>query len=74
MMFFTYLGGMKYIGLIITIIGLVGVIYFGIDLLNNKAEINVMGIEVTVKEKDYTPLIVSTLVLIVGVFVMQRKS
>lgn len=65
---------MKHIGLIIALVGLIGVIYFGIDLLNNKAEVNIMGIEVTVKENDYTPLIVSTVVLIVGFFVMQRKS
>lgn len=65
---------MKNIGLIIAAVGLIGVIYFGIDLLNNEAEINVMGVEVTVQERDYTPLIISGIVLIVGVFIMQRKS
>jgi rRNA processing protein Gar1 len=73
-MFFIYLRAMKNIGLIIAIVGLIGVVYFGIDLLTSDAEINVMGIEVNVQERDYTPLIVSTIVLIVGVFVMQRKS
>lgn len=65
---------MKNIGLIIAIVGLIGVIYFGIDLMTNDAEINMMGIEVTVQEQNYTPLIVSAVVLVVGVFVMQRKS
>ena len=65
---------MKNIGLIIAIVGLVGVIYFGIDLINSRSEINLMGIEVTVQEQDYTPLIISTVILIVGVFVMQRQK
>lgn len=72
--FFSYLRPMKNIGLIIAIVGLIGVIYFGIDLMTNDAEINMMGIEVTVQEQNYTPLIVSAVVLVVGVFVMQRKS
>lgn len=72
-MFFIYLGAMKNIGLIIAIVGLVGVLYFGIDLITTDAEINVMGVEVSVQERDYTPLIISTIVLIVGFFVMQRK-
>lgn len=73
-MFFIYLRAMKNIGLIIAIVGLIGVVYFGIDLLTSDAEINIMGIEVNVQERDYTPLIISTIVLIIGVFVMQRKS
>ena len=65
---------MKNLGLIITIIGLIGIVYFGIDLMTNDAEVNFLGVEVSVKERNYTPIIISGIVFLAGLFVMQRKK
>lgn len=61
------------LGGILSIAGLVGVIYFGIQYLNDSDSFELLGADVAVSTGDWVPILVSLIVLIVGVFVYQSK-
>lgn len=60
---------MKVAGIVLFILGLAGVILFGIQAMNNSETFNFLGIDVAVSSANWTPVIVSGAVMIVG-FVM----
>jgi len=60
---------MKVAGIVLFILGLAGVILFGIQAMNNSETFNFLGINVAVSSANWTPVIVSGAVMIVG-FVM----
>lgn len=61
------------LGGILSIAGLVGVIYFGIQYLNDSDSFELLGADVAVSTGNWVPILVSLIVLIVGVFVYQSK-
>ncbi len=52
------------------IIGIVGTIVFGIRALNQSESFEVLGADVAVSTGNWTPVIVSGVVLIIGVILM----
>lgn len=60
---------MKIAGIILFIIGLAGVIIFGLQALNNSETFSFLGIDMAVSSANWTPVIVSGVVMIIG-FVM----
>ncbi|MEM8968799.1 MAG: hypothetical protein AAGE93_20450 [Bacteroidota bacterium] len=64
------------IGIILTLIGLVSTTITGIQVLEDSDSFNVFGLDVVVSQADYTPFIISVVVLIVGVvlWVGSRRS
>ena len=60
---------MKVAGIVLFILGLAGVIIFGLQAINNSDTFNFLGIHVAVSSANWTPVIVSGVVLIIG-FVM----
>jgi len=60
---------MKVAGIVLLILGLAGVIIFGLQAMNNSESFSFLGIDVAVSSANWTPVIVSGVVLIVG-FVM----
>lgn len=60
---------MKVAGIVLFILGLAGVILFGIQAMNNSETFNFLGINVAVSSANWTPVIISGAVMIVG-FVM----
>ena len=66
---------MKVISKILIAAGIVGVIYFGIKAINQSESFELLGMDVAVSKADWTPLIASGLVLIVGIILgLVRKS
>ena len=66
---------MKVISKILIAAGIIGVIYFGIKAINQSESFELLGMDVAVSQADWTPLIASGLVLIVGVILgLVRKS
>ncbi|MGM0582734.1 MAG: hypothetical protein ACQETL_18800 [Bacteroidota bacterium] len=63
---------MKTIGTIILVIGIVGTIMFGYQVMQDSESFSVLGMDIAVSSADWTPLIVSVVVLLVGAFLMSK--
>ncbi len=60
---------MKIAGIVLLILGLAGVILFGVEAINNSESFSILGVDVAVSSANWTPVIISGIVLIVG-FIM----
>jgi len=66
---------MKVVSKVLISLGIVGVIYFGIKAVNQSESFELLGMDVAVSKADWTPLIASGLVLVVGIVLgVVRKS
>lgn len=63
---------MKVLGVIILVIGLVGLVFFGIEALNDSESFSLFGLDVAVSSANWTPVIVSAVVAIIGFFIMRK--
>ena len=61
---------MRIAGIILLVLGLIGTIIFGIQAINESEAFNVLGIEVAVSSANWTPVIISAAVLLVGLIMM----
>lgn len=61
---------MKKVGLVLLIIGLIGLIYFGIDASQQSESFSVVGVDVAVSKADWTPVIASGVVAVIGAVLM----
>lgn len=57
----------KGIGIILTLIGLVATAITGMQVADDSDSFSVFGADVVVSQADYTPLIISVVVLVIGV-------
>lgn len=58
---------MKTIGIILLIIGAIGTIIFGIQAMQDSESFSFLGMDVAVSSANWTPVIISVILLIVGV-------
>lgn len=66
---------MKIVGSILVILGLIGVVVYGIQAFNNSETFSILGAEVAVSKANWTPVIISAFVLLVGfVLTLVRKK
>ncbi|MGB3586095.1 MAG: hypothetical protein WBA23_06125 [Tunicatimonas sp.] len=63
-------------GIILTLVGLVSTTITGMQALEDSDSFSVLGLDVVVSKANYTPLIISVVVLIVGIILWtsSRKS
>ena len=61
---------MKYLGIAFIILGLIGTIFFGVQAMNDSESFQALGAEVMVSSANWTPVIVSGAVLVLGVIMM----
>lgn len=59
---------MKIFGIILLIIGFIGCIIYGIQAVGDSESFTIFGVDVAVSKANWTPLIISAVILIVGVF------
>jgi hypothetical protein len=57
----------KGIGIFLTLIGLVATVVTGMNALDQSDSFSVLGVDVVVSQADYTPVIISAVVLIIGI-------
>jgi uncharacterized membrane protein YidH (DUF202 family) len=62
----TNLAIMRTIGIILLIIGAIGTIVFGIQAMQESESFSILGVDVAVSSANWTPVIISVIVLIVG--------
>jgi hypothetical protein len=65
---------MKVAGIVLFILGLAGVIIFGLQAINNSETFSFLGIEVAVSSANWTPVIISGVVMIVGLVLSVAKK
>jgi predicted anti-sigma-YlaC factor YlaD len=58
---------MKIAGIILLILGIIGLVVFGIQAINESESFSVLGAEVAVSKANWTPLIVSGVVTVIGI-------
>lgn len=61
---------MKKIGLVLLIIGIIGLVYFGIEAYQDSESFSVVGVDVAVSKADWTPVIVSGVITVIGAVLM----
>ncbi len=60
---------MKVAGIILFVLGLAGVIIFGLQAIDNSETFSLFGIDIAVSSANWTPVIVSGVIMVIG-FVM----
>ncbi len=58
---------MKTASTVLIILGIIGVIVFGIQAIQESESFSILGADIAVSKADWTPLIVSGAVLVAGV-------
>lgn len=58
---------MKIVGIILLILGIIGVVIFGTQAMNDSESFSVLGAEVAVSKANWTPLIASAIVTVIGI-------
>lgn len=61
------------LGSILSIGGLIGVIYFGYQYLDDSESFSFLGADVAVSTGDWVPILISLIVLIVGLVIYRSE-
>lgn len=61
------------LGGILSIGGLIGVIFFGYQYLDDSESFELLGADVAVSTGDYVPILISLIVLVVGILIYRSK-
>lgn len=62
------------IGLILTLGGAIGLIYTGINYINDSESFSFLGADVTVSQGDPVPIIISGIILILGILLVRARN
>lgn len=65
---------MKKAGIILMLLGAVGTIIFGIKALQDSESFSIMGMDVAVSTADWSPVIISVVLLIAGLVLTLRSD
>lgn len=65
---------MKIAGIVLSIIGFIGLVFFGIQAMGNSESFSLLGMDVAVSSANWTPVIVSGVILIIGVILMASRK
>lgn len=62
------------IGGILSVAGLIGIIFFGYQYMDDSESFSVLGADVAVSTGDYIPIIISVIVLVIGLVLYRTKQ
>ncbi|PRY86983.1 hypothetical protein [Mongoliibacter ruber] len=65
---------MKTVGIILAIIGGLGLIIFGLQAMEDSESFSLLGMDIAVSTANWTPVIVSGVVLVIGLVMSARKK
>ena len=65
---------MKAAGIILLVIGLIGTIVFGYQAAQDSESFSLFGMDVAVSKADWTPLIISGAILVLGLIITFLKK
>jgi len=58
---------MKIAGIILLVLGVIGTLVFGINAIGDSESFSLLGVDVALSSANWTPLIISALVLVSGI-------
>lgn len=61
------------LGSILSVGGLIGIIFFGYQYLNDSESFEFLGADVAVSTGDYVPILISLIVLIAGLLIYRSE-
>ncbi len=61
---------MRTAGIVLLILGIVGTIVFGVQAIQQTETVSFFGIELGISDANWTPVIVSALILVIGIVMM----
>jgi hypothetical protein len=61
------------LGSILSVAGLLGILYFGYQYLADSESFQLFGADIAVSTGDYVPILFSAVVLAVGLFIYRSK-
>lgn len=61
---------MKTAGIVLFIIGIVGTVVFGVQAIQQTETFRFLGIEIGISGANWTPVIVSGVILTIGIFII----
>lgn len=64
----------KTIGIVLLVIGLAGLIIFGAQAVSESESFSILGIDVAVSSANWTPVIASAVVLVIGIFLTASRQ
>lgn len=65
---------MKTLGIILLLLGAVGTIVFGLQAMQDSESFSFMGMDIAVSTANWTPVIISAVILLVGVVLTTRRK
>jgi hypothetical protein len=65
---------MRTAGIIILVLGIIGTLIFGIQALQESEAFSILGVEIGVSTANWTPVIISVILLIVGLVMMRSRK
>ena len=65
---------MRTAGLVLLIIGLIGTLVFGIQAIQDTETFSFLGIDIGVSSANWTPLILSAVIMVVGIVLMNLNK
>lgn len=65
---------MKALGIILAILGGIGTVVFGMQAMQDSESFKLFGMDVAVSTADWTPVIVSVAMLVIGVVMSRSKK
>jgi hypothetical protein len=64
---------MRIVGIVLLIVGILGLIIFGIQAIQDTETFSILGIDIGVSQANWTPVIISAIIFIIGL-VMSLSS
>ncbi len=65
---------MKTLGIILLLLGAVGTIVFGLQAMQDSESFSFLGMDIAVSTANWTPVIISAVILLVGVVLTTRRK
>ncbi len=66
---------MKVAGIILLVLGIVGLVVFGIQALGDSESFSFLGMDIAVSSANWTPVIISAVVAVIGlILTVSRKK
>ncbi|TCO11090.1 hypothetical protein [Natronoflexus pectinivorans] len=65
---------MRVAGIVLLIIGIVGILVFGIQAIQDTETFSFLGIDIGVSSANWTPVIISAIFFVVGIVLMNSNK
>lgn len=65
---------MRTAGIVLLVIGIVGTLFFGIQAIQDTETFSFLGIDIGISSANWTPVIVSAIIMVVGIVLMSMNK